>query len=1131
MSRDALVVGINTYQDDSLPNLQSPVANAEAIAQCLENDGDFQVRRLPEAIDQEQQHPYSEKGLEVNLQQLEEALVQLFKPEGKHLPDTALFYFSGHGLGKTRGISEGFLASSNVDLSFGFYGLSLSWLRRLLQESPVRQQIIWLDCCYSDKFLINEANPGDSGQGKDRCFIAASRKFEPAYQDLSDRDRIFTTILLEGLNPQRTRQRWVTNISLVDYLNQQWQDKTQRLIYSNFGEPINLTRSGEVTPEAITVTHEESVCPYKGLEYFDCNDEDPKYFYGRRELTDTLVNHVREKSFLAILGASGSGKSSVLRAGLLHRLKLGQQLAGSEQWEIRILCPGKQPMQNLALAFFDLESAEQFGIFEEFLKKGSEGLCRLLQASESPYTVLVIDQFEEVFSLCEKAEEREQFFECLIGALTQVPDRFRLILAIRADCFGKCLEQDYHGLANQIQANLVTVTPMSAEQLREAIINPAERVNLEVEPELVEAILREINHFPGNLPLLQYTLRELWKRRTNNCLDLSTYRNLGGIGNTLNQRATEIYETFDREEQSTVKHIFLSLTQLGEEMEDTRQRVFQQDLVTAQHSEPLITKVVQKLADEKLVVVNEQIFQENEGKPTAVLEIVHEALIRHWPKLRQWLNESRDALREQRKIETVATEWQKQQRKTAYLLQGRRLREVKTFHKQQGEQFPLSKEAEIFIRASVWQQWKNRAIAVGISLVMPMVGIYFGLRESQLYSYRQLITECQGQATCSGRIEALEALAQAGRSLKRAELGGVQLKSANLAGANLASANLAGAELETANLETTNLFSADLSRANLSGADLGSANLGNVNFSSANLGEANLSKANLGSADLSSANLSSANLDRTNLFSVDLGSANLESASLKSADLESANLGGANLVAANLSSADLESADLESANLESADLRRTNLSYADLGDADLSNANVSGATLFSANLFSADLESANLSDADLRHGNLDSANLFNADLRRADLRHTDFGDANLFDTDLRRADLRHADFGGANLFNADLRRADLRRADLASAYFSSSNFSGANLRHADFSASDLGGVNLGGANLDRAKLGSANLQDVDFTAHETYGKVKNLTPTQVKSACFWQEAQFDPDFQERLAQEPEQDVDCSRWKE
>lgn len=321
----------------------------------LEEYGDgFKVWRLPEAISKEERKPYVGATLNVSLAELEDKLVKLFKPEGKSIPDTALFYFSGHGLRRTQGISEGFLATSDANPDTRFYGLSLQWLRRLLQESPVKQQIVWLDCCHSGELLnFNEADPGVQGSGRDRCFIAASREFEVAYQDLSDRYSVLTKVLLDGLDPKRKPQRWITNYSLADYLNQYLRGAAQRPTCSNFGEPINLTRSWEVTPLETTQDTASAICPYKGLEYFDCNEEDPKYFYGREELIDQLLDKLRQSNFLAIVGASGSGKSSVVRAGVIHQLKLGRKLAGSEQWQIYIMVPGDHPLQNLAAIFLE----------------------------------------------------------------------------------------------------------------------------------------------------------------------------------------------------------------------------------------------------------------------------------------------------------------------------------------------------------------------------------------------------------------------------------------------------------------------------------------------------------------------------------------------------------------------------------------------------------------------------------------------------------------------------------------------------------------------------------------------------------------------------------------------------------
>ena len=562
MSRDALVVGINKYKSEILPNLTAPAADAEAIARILEQHGEFVVWRLPEAIATDTNKPFIAKTIEVSLSELQKALVKLFKPEGKQIPDTALFYFSGHGLRQDLGIQEGFLATSDVSPELSFNGLSLQWLRRLLQESPVRQQIIWLDCCHSGELLnFSEADPGEQGQARDRCFIAAAREFEVAYEDLADAYSVVTKVLLEGLDPHRCPQQWITNYSLVDYLNKNLHDATQRPVFTNFGQPINLTRTLEAAKRQAKGKDSGDIRPYKGLEYFDCTEEDAQYFYGREELTDTLIDKVRQSNFLAILGASGSGKSSVLRAGLLYQLQLGRKLASSQHWQIHIMVPGEHPLDNLAQSFLDpnlsdVERATQLDNIDSLLEKGAEGLTKLVKAARTERVLMVIDQCEEAFTLCQDLATREKFFECILGALSQTNQKLCLILAMRADFLVKCLEREYSGLAKKIQDNLVTVTPMTEEQLRAAITKPAAKAKLTVEDELVAEMLRDVQGSPGSLPLLEDTLTELWKRRTNNRLELKTYSKLGRVAGTLNRRATEVYQQFEKqEEQEAVKII------------------------------------------------------------------------------------------------------------------------------------------------------------------------------------------------------------------------------------------------------------------------------------------------------------------------------------------------------------------------------------------------------------------------------------------------------------------------------------------------------------------------------------------------------------------------------------------------
>lgn len=862
MIRDALVVGINTYSYERLNNLTAPAQDAEAVAQLLEKYGDFKVTRLPAVKDKQNDTICVGQKSKVTLTQLQKAIVQLFKPEGKP-PDTALLYFSGHGLRQELGITEGFLASSDVNPDMGNWGVRLQWLRRLLQESEVRQQIIILDCCYAGEVLnVMEADPGDRGEGRDRCFIAASRSFEVAYEEIGSSHSVLTAALIKGLEPKQ--ERWVTNYTLVDLLNQEYQTFPQRPIFTNSGEPINLTRRW-TSAKKDSVAIGQAICPYKGLNYFDCTEEDARYFCGRTALTDELLEKVRQGNFLVVLGASGSGKSSVVRAGLLYQLRLGRRLSGSESWQIKIFQPGEHPLDSLALAFLDPESsniierATQLAEAEELIKKSSEGLRQLIAAADTQRVILVIDQFEEVFTLCKDTGERQQFFESLLVALQQCDNKLCLVLTMRADFLGKCAEQEYSGLAQQIQENLVIVTPMKPDDLRKAIVEPAKQVQLEIEPELVEEMLTDVVDAPGYLPLLQYTLTQLWEQRTDNCLRLNTYAQLGGVMGTLRKRATEVYETFTEEEQASVRHIFLALTQLGEGTEDTRRRVLKQDLVNQCFSEELIDKVVQQLANKQLVVTSEMVIKGEAFEQVAVVDVAHEALIRHWTLLRKWINENRDNLRQKRKFESLAEDWRTSGKSKDYLLQGKFLKDAFDWQKQNIANQMLSNLAEEFIKTSIKQRRQNRFKFIGFSLIMPVsLAAFLGIFSVNLLTTRELrqtLEKSQGSA----RVQALQELVKRGASLngitllRRNDLSSADLSNAKLSGADLSSSILINTKLRHANLNGAILSGADFSDADLRGADLRGAILSNVKLYESILGEANLKGVKISNDDINNA--------------------------------------------------------------------------------------------------------------------------------------------------------------------------------------------------------------------------------------------------------------------------------------
>jgi len=777
MSRDALVVGINTYQFEAW-NLKTPGENAEAIAQILERYGAFRVKRLPEVKDKANNSVRVGQKTKVTSTQLEDALVQLFKPDGGYFPDTALLYFSGHGLRKDRGIRGGnYLVTSDVNPDQSHWGVSLQDLRQLLQQSPVRKQIIWLDCCYAGGLInMNEANPGEN-KGYSRCFIAGSREFEVAKEDISGEHGVMTKALLYGLDPNRCQGRKLTNYTLIDsiiqYLEQQQITIPQRPLYSNVGEHIELIfapKEAEEAAETVVLVEAE---PYKGLQAFDFTLEDAQYFYGRTALTDELLEKICQQNFLAVLGPSGSGKSSVVRAGLLYELQQGKRRSGTEQWEILpIIKPGEHPLQSLADAFIepDVPSKRAERLRKTYVSslqdEGAVALAELVADYDASCVVLVVDQFEEVFTLCQGSEEqekeRQQFFECLLGALEQTEGKLRVVITMRADFYGKCLEQQYAGLTEQIKANCVPVTPLNAAELREAITKPAELVGLKVEPELVQRMIADVQGSPGSLPLLEFALTELWEQWREQWqqqqaslkpqLRLTNYEQLGGVKGALEKQANQVYETLSAEEKLVAKCIFLALTQLGEGTEDTRRRIWKRDLINEQHSESLVNQVIGKLADARLLVTDEIRGAESEqtedlrnrppsppnlggtgftppkvgggmGSPLGmggtggqnddvcvspetevVVDVAHEALIRHWARLRQWIEENREAMRIERKVEAAAKEWNSRGRgkpdEVAYLLQGSRLREAQEYLEKYLHLGHLHQLAQEFIQES-----------------------------------------------------------------------------------------------------------------------------------------------------------------------------------------------------------------------------------------------------------------------------------------------------------------------------------------------------------------------------------------------------------------------------------------------
>ncbi|MBD0335935.1 MAG: caspase family protein [Cyanobacteria bacterium Co-bin13] len=800
MSRDALVVGVNAYQ--KLPNLNAPAQDAEAIARCLESLGEFRVYRMPEAIQAGKSAIAKSTGITTRM--LEESLIRLFKPTGKNVPQTAVFYYSGHGLQRNVGIREGYLATSDADPNSGNFGVSLFWLRRLLQESPVRQRILWLDCCHSGELLnFLEADPG-ANDGTDRLFMAASREYEPAYEALEGSHSVFTKALLSGLNPYKSRGGIVNGHHLTEVVSSELKGEIQQPLFESSGADIVLTRASgtAAVPSSATTTLDRlkhlsySFCPFRGLNPFE--EAHAGHFFGREQITAKLTRYVEHSSFCAVVGASGIGKTSLLKAGLISQLRQAQSASQEVVWDIRQVTPGVNPLQSLAEAFIEphaegIERADQLRRAESFLQAGGAGLAQLVRATlndsqashlPSKRLLLVIDQFERVLPMqVSRAEAdpeknsaaRSQFVRCLSEVLKDGSLPLHIVIALRSDQIESL--RPYPDFYARVTEHCLTVPPMAYEQVKAAVVKPLEKVGLRYDPNLIYTLMLDVVGAPGELPLLQLALQELWRQREKDPtgqaapkLTLEAYAELGGVRNLLNQRATQVFEHLSEAEQKVAQRIFLSLCELGEGTEDSRRRACLSELMTTAFPDALVIQTLSKLIEAHLVVVNHETLPQGssvEGVdlpeaawttpkflkqdrsrvianllnrtqtpvvepsvPVPTLDIVHESLIRSWPLLRQWLEESRHVIWLQRRLEAAATEWQHQGYPThpEYLLTGSRLRDADEFQKAQGHW--LSSLAQQYLTASQREdrkrQWKRHAMQclIPASVVLGMLSAY-----------------------------------------------------------------------------------------------------------------------------------------------------------------------------------------------------------------------------------------------------------------------------------------------------------------------------------------------------------------------------------------------------------------------
>src|SRR4051794_26384455 len=381
-------------------------------------------------------------------------------------------------------------------------------------------------------------------------------------------------------------------------------------------------RAAEPPPKGEVVA-----CPFKGLASFEVDDA--AVFFGRERLVAEMVARLAGAALLGIVGPSGSGKSSALKAGLLPALHDGV-LPGSDGWAIALMRPGDHPLRALEQA--------------------------VAAAPPQGRLVIAVDQFEELFTACPDEAERAAFAAALVGAVRDPRRRALVLIALRADFYGRCAA--YPELWRMLGANHVPVGPMRRDELRRAIISPARRAGLQVDEALVDALVADVHGEPGALPLLSTALLELWQERDGPRLSFPVYDRSGGVRGAVGRLAERVYGRLGEDERPCARAVLVRLAGIGDGGVAVRRRLPLAEL----EREPGAAEVLWKLADGRLVTMSGE-----------AAEVAHEALLREWPRLRGWLEEDAEGRRLHHRLGIAAREWDAGGRDPGELYRGARL--------------------------------------------------------------------------------------------------------------------------------------------------------------------------------------------------------------------------------------------------------------------------------------------------------------------------------------------------------------------------------------------------------------------------------------------------------------------------
>ncbi len=527
-------------------------------------------------------------------------------------------------------------------------------------------------------------------------------------------------IIMWRATSKRPEARYPDAYSLANDLRQVLAPDSSTSVMAQLSTP-SIPRILSNPPNANTIILEPPsgyANPYKGLQAFQEADETD--FFGRKELIERLIkrlaNTEKNTRFIAIVGPSGSGKSSIALAGLIPALKRGA-LFGSQEWFYVQITPGSDPLQQLADGLLSIAANTPTSLTDLFVA-GDDALATIIPnilPVDNSELVLLIDQFEELFTLVTDEEIRARFIQLIVKAVQTPTCRLKIIITLRADFYDRPLQ--YTGLSELMRDNTDIVLPLSLPEMEEAIIQPASRFGIQFEHGLVPRIIDDVNQQPGALPLLQFALTELFDKRDGYLLKIETYEEAGGVLGSLARRAEELYTSLDSFSQAAAQQMFMRLVSFAEGSEDTRRRVTRTELNIIATDKHIVQKVLDEFGKHRLLT-----FDYEPGTRTPTVEVAHEALIRVWDRLREWLQSSRDELRLHRRLSLATYEWVNAGKDKSFLPSGARLAQFESLVVSPIIKLTPDESAYIWAsvaaRQSATQRLRNILIGVSVAAVI-----------------------------------------------------------------------------------------------------------------------------------------------------------------------------------------------------------------------------------------------------------------------------------------------------------------------------------------------------------------------------------------------------------------------------